>query len=221
VRYGPHAEQVIDVSGDGDGPTVALLHGGCWRARYRRELEAAVAADLAGHGYRVANVEYRRLDAGGTWPEPLDDVLTALGAVQAQLVVGHSAGGHLALLASAVLGLPAVAQAPVADLRRAVELGVCAGAAERLLAAGSPSPADAPPEVEHLVVHGIDDAHVPVEIGRAYAAVATACTYVELAGCGHMEHLDPASGAWQVACEWVSARLPPGRGSRTAGSPRS
>src|SRR5207342_1144455 len=69
MRYGPHPEHVADVAGD--GATVAILHGGCWRASYDRTLTAAIAADLAGRGYRVANVEYRRLDAGGTWPEPL------------------------------------------------------------------------------------------------------------------------------------------------------
>ncbi len=219
MRYGGHAEQVVDV--EGDGPVVAILHGGCWRARYDRSLTAPIAADLAGRGYRAANVEYRRLDAGGTWPEPLDDVLTAIGAVGAELVVGHSAGGHLALLATAALGLPAVAQAPVADLPRAVELGACAGAAERLVTAGAPSPTAAPSTVMHLVLHGDADRDVPVEIGRAYAAAAPACAYVELAGCGHLEHCDPASPAWAAAVAWISARLPPGRGSRTAGSPRS
>ena len=219
MRYGDHAEQVVDVIGD--GPVVAVLHGGCWRAQYDRSLTAAIAADLAARGYRAANVEYRRLDVGGTWPEPLDDVLAAVGAVGAELVVGHSAGGHLALLAAAALALPAVAQAPVADLRRAAELGACAGAAERLLAAGAPSPVDAPPVVAHLVLHGDADRHVPVAIAREYAAAAGACEYVELAGCGHMEHCDPATPAWTVAVEWISARLPPGRGFRTAGSPRS
>jgi acetyl esterase/lipase len=219
MRYGPHAEHVADVTGE--GATVAILHGGCWRASYDRTLTAAIAADLAGRGYRVANVEYRRLDAGGTWPEPLGDVLAALAAVGAELVVGHSAGGHLALLAAASTGLPVVAQAPVADLRRAVELGACQGAAERLIAAGAPSPVDAPPGTPHLVLHGDADGHVPVEIGREYAAAAPSCEYVELPGCGHMEHLDPASPAWAAACEWISARLPPGRESRTADSPRS
>jgi acetyl esterase/lipase len=219
VRYGAHAEQIVDVTGD--GPVVAIIHGGCWRARYTRSLSAPVAADLAGRGYRVANVEYRRLDAGGTWPEPLADVVTALAAVGAQLVVGHSAGGHLALLASAESGLPAVAQAPVADLAMAVALGACAGAAERLLAAGAVSPGDRPATVPHLVLHGDADEDVPVAIGRAYAVRAPACTYRELPGVGHMEHLDPAGPAWAEACAWISARLPSGTGSRTAGSPRS
>jgi acetyl esterase/lipase len=219
MRYGAHAEQVVDVAGD--GPVVAIVHGGCWRARYTRSISVPVAADLATRGYRVANVEYRRLDAGGTWPEPLEDVIAALAAVGAQLVVGHSAGGHLALLAAAETDLPAVAQAPVADLALAVELGACVGAAERLLAAGAASPTDRPATVPHLVLHGDADADVPVAIGRAYAARAPACTYLELPGVGHMEHLDPAGAAWAEACAWISARLPSGTGSRTAGSPRS
>ncbi len=219
MRYGEHPEQVVDVTGD--GPTVAIVHGGCWRAQYDRTQCGPIAGDLAALGYRVANVEYRRLDAGGTWPEPLDDVLAAVDATGAELVVGHSAGGHLALLVAAARGLPAVAQAPVADLRRAVELGACQGAAERLIVAGAPSPVGRPPVVPHLVVHGDADRHVPVAIGREYAAVAAACEYVELAGCGHMEHIDPAEPAWAAARAWISERLPPGRGSRTAGSPRS
>jgi acetyl esterase/lipase len=219
VRYGEHREQVVDVAGE--GPTVAILHGGCWRGRFGRELAAAGAADLVRRGYRVANVEYRRLDAGGTWPEPLDDVLTAIDAVGAEAVVGHSAGGHLALLAAAARGLLAVAQAPVTDLRRAVELRACVGATERMLAAGAASPVTSPSAVPHLLVHGDADRHVPVELGREYAAATPACDYVELAGGGHMEHIDPTSDAWAVVVEWLSARLPPGTGSRTAGSPRS
>lgn len=220
MRYGDHPEQVVDVTGT--GPVVALVHGGCWRAQHDRRQADRLAADLVAAGYRAANVEYRRLDAGGTWPEPIADVLAALRATGAAAVVGHSAGGHLALLAAAELDLPAVAQAPVADLRRAIELGACQGAAERVLAAGAPSPVDAPPATPHLLVHGDADEHVPVVIAREYAAAAgPACSYHELAGVGHFEHLDPATGAWAAVRVWLSEQLPPGTGSRTAGSPRS
>jgi acetyl esterase/lipase len=219
VRYGEHPEQVVDVTGD--GPVVAVIHGGCFRARYGRDLCAPLAADLVARGYRAANVEYRRLDAGGTWPEPLDDVLAATAAVRAELLVGHSAGGHLALLAARRLNLPAVAQAPVADLAMAVDLGACVGAADRMLEAGAISPLQEPVAGPHLVLHGDADESVPVAIGRAYAAAAPACTYVELPGCGHLEHIDPRTEAWRTACAWISERLPSGTGSRTAGSPRS
>ena len=152
----PHPEQVADLwlpAGDGPHPGVVLVHGGCWRAEYGRDLEHRVAADLAARGLAVWNVEYRRLDCDGDWPVPLDDVVAAVdGALPAEIdpgriaLAGHSAGGHLALLAASRVRVRGVlAQAPVSDLRLAAELGACAGAVERLLAQGAPSPIDDPP----------------------------------------------------------------------------
>jgi acetyl esterase/lipase len=145
--------------------------------------------------------------------------------------VGHSAGGHLALWAAARPGLPAgapgaepavrlagaVAQAGVVDLREAARLGLSRGAASQLLG-GPPgkvprrydlaSPLERLPiGVPQLLVHGDADPEVPVEISRRYAQRASeggdACELVELSGCGHFEHLDPASHAWRVAIEWL------------------
>jgi acetyl esterase/lipase len=218
VAYGAHSEQVLDLylpAGAGPFAVVVLVHGGCFRARYGRDLDAPLAADLAARGLAAVNVEYRRLGLGGGWPASLDDVRAALAAVPTLAaplaagrvaLAGHSAGAYLALLAAAaapgaVRGV--AAQAPVADLAAAVRLGVCAGAAEVLLAAGAPSPIDDPPAVPQLVLHGDADGHVPAEIGRAYAHAAGA-RYVELAGCGHMEHLDPAHAAWLTAVAWLA-----------------
>ncbi|MDP9258969.1 MAG: alpha/beta hydrolase, partial [Actinomycetota bacterium] len=64
IHYGPHAEQVADLwlpGGAGPHPGVVLVHGGCWRAQYGRDLEERAAADLAARGLAVWNVEYRRL----------------------------------------------------------------------------------------------------------------------------------------------------------------
>ena len=48
--YGPHAEQVAELwlpaGGEPPHPAVVLIHGGCWRAQYGRDLEYRVAADL-------------------------------------------------------------------------------------------------------------------------------------------------------------------------------
>jgi acetyl esterase/lipase len=216
VTYGPHPEQVADLwlpAGRGPHPGVVLVHGGCWRAQYGRDLENRVAADLAARGLAVWNVEYRRLDCGGDWPAPLDDVVAATTSLPDQIdrervaLAGHSAGGHLVLLAANRVRVRGVlAQAPVSDLPLAARVGACSGAVERLLEQGAPSPIDEPPDVELLLVHGDADAHVSVELSRRYAAGGHA-VYVELVGCGHMEHLDPASDAGQLAGNWLERLL--------------
>jgi acetyl esterase/lipase len=212
IRYGPHAEQVADLwlpQGPGPHPGVVLIHGGCWRAQYGRDLEDRVAADLAARGLAVWNVEYRRLDCDGEWPAPLEDVVAAASALPPEIdparlaLAGHSAGGHLALLAASRVGVRGVlAQAPVCDLPLALRLGACSGAVERLLERGAPSPIDEPPGVDVLLVHGDADRHVSVELSRRYAQGGHA-VYVELVGCGHMEHLDPESDAGQLAGNWL------------------
>jgi pimeloyl-ACP methyl ester carboxylesterase len=114
-RYGDHREQLAELflpDGDPDEDlrVVVLIHGGFWRDRYRRDLMEPLAHDLCRRGVAAWNIEFRRLDAGGGWPETGEDVATAIDALaglEAPLdlddvtVVGHSAGGHLALWAAA------------------------------------------------------------------------------------------------------------------------
>jgi acetyl esterase/lipase len=216
ASYGAHPEQVAELwlpAGEGPHPGVVLIHGGCWRARYGRDLEHRVAADLAARGLAVWNVEYRRLDCDGDWPAPLDDVVAAVAALPAEIdreriaLAGHSAGGQLALLAaSRVRARGVLAQAAVTDLRLAAELGACAGAVERLLEQGAPSPIDDPPDAEVLLVHGDADEAVPVELSRRYANAGHAI-YVELVGCGHMEFLDPTTDAGHLSGNWLERLL--------------
>ncbi|WP_432096892.1 alpha/beta hydrolase [Streptomyces sp. bgisy100] len=64
LPYGPHPDQVVDLyaprGGTGPAPLVVLLHGGAWRAPYDRHHVSPLAARLAGYGFAVASVEYRR-----------------------------------------------------------------------------------------------------------------------------------------------------------------
>lgn len=132
ASYGDHEDQVIDFyrpRGLGDGrpaPLVVVFHGGEWRQRVDRRHISPFAAFLAGHGFAVASVEYRRGAADdpvtpGRWPDTLDDTATAADmvtglAVEAlgaealdprrTILTGHSAGGHLALWAAARHVLP-------------------------------------------------------------------------------------------------------------------
>jgi len=59
ISYGTSIDQVIDIY-DGDGPLVTLIHGGYWRPVHNREHMRALAGKLVSHGFRVANIEYRR-----------------------------------------------------------------------------------------------------------------------------------------------------------------
>jgi len=92
MAYGPHPEQYINVyrpAAAGARPVLAILvHGGFWKAKYSVDnaLTREVARALAGIGWHVADIEYRRVGhTGGGWPGSNADVLAALGHIRAQL----------------------------------------------------------------------------------------------------------------------------------------
>ncbi|MEO8114658.1 MAG: hypothetical protein ABI655_09765, partial [Phenylobacterium sp.] len=62
IAYGPAPSQVVELflpKARGLHPVVVLLHGGCWLKEYEGLPQtSAMAADLAGRGYAVWNVEY-------------------------------------------------------------------------------------------------------------------------------------------------------------------
>lgn len=169
---------------------------------------------------------------GGGVPETTDDVAAALehlADVDAPLdlsrvvSIGHSAGGHLALWVAAprpgarVRCAGAVGQAAVSDLERGAELGLGAGIVERFCGGRPEGVPDAyrraspaarlPLGVPQLLVHGEADDVVPASLSRGYAAAARAggddVTLVLRPGEGHMEHIDPASGAWGDVVAWL------------------
>ncbi|MEP6760728.1 MAG: alpha/beta hydrolase [Sporichthyaceae bacterium] len=222
------------VPADGDRlPVVVLVHGGFWQPGYDRHLEDEVAQSLAADGFAVWNIDYALADT--EWPATLLDAATAMDHVtKSQLtsrldlarvaVVGHSAGGHLALWLASRGELPpgtpgaspgvratvAVGQAPVADLVAAAQEGVGSGAVEELVdgrpedvpdryAVSSPQALLPVRGVHITLVHGDADDLVPLRQSTAYAEAARAAgmhvsTRV-LEGVGHFEHLDPATEA--------------------------
>jgi acetyl esterase/lipase len=256
LQYGPEAGQEGDLylAGRQRSAVVCLLHGGFWRMPHGRDPFGAVAADLVTRGFAVWNLEYRRLGGpSGGWPGTFEDVadgldlladLVAAGApldLRRAVVVGHSAGGQLALWSasrgsrkgglrrpvrvrpSAVAGLAAMV-----DLASAFANGAGRGAVAELLG-GSPGErpqryAEASPisllplGVEQLLVHGAADAELAVETARSYVRAAVAAgdriQYEELEAAGHMDFLDPAREAHGVLCQWLAriASSPAGGG---------
>jgi dipeptidyl aminopeptidase/acylaminoacyl peptidase len=205
-----------------------LLHGGYRRDRYDQHLMDGLGAQIAEQGWLAANLEYRRVGAdGGGWPMTFDDVCAGLAAVgdlpevdgERLVCVGHSAGGHLALLAAASHRLAAVvALAPISDLHEASRRGLSDHAVHGLL--------DGPPRqhpdryastdplrllplgVRTLVVHGTADVNVPIDLSDAYVEAAQAAgddvTYHRLEGVDHFDVIDASSDAWRGVSAWLA-----------------
>lgn len=234
---GPDRSQVADLhlpSGPGPHPVAVLLHGGYWQTKHGRLVTRPLALDLAARGVAAWNLEYRRLGegrgGGGGWPMTFADVasgIDALAGLDAPLdlsrvaLVGHSAGGQLALWAArrqllpegAVGAAPRVAAsavlalAPVTNLERArVHAEALLGGATAVVPErwehADPIRAGAP-GVPALVVHPTADETVPVKRSREYA-VAHGVDLVETPG-SHRDPIDPSSEAWAVAVRWLEA----------------
>lgn len=123
IAYGPGELQVADLrlpEGPGPFPVAVVIHGGCWMASVDNRSGIAGFADaLTKRGFATWNIEYRRVgDAGGGWPGTFQDIAAAedkLADVAAThrldlsrvVIVGHSAGAHLALWAASRAKLPA------------------------------------------------------------------------------------------------------------------
>jgi pimeloyl-ACP methyl ester carboxylesterase len=198
--YGDHPDQVADIRGGGTRVAI-LVHGGFWRPMFTRANTRALAVDLALRGWTTWNVEYRRSGVADT----LADVEAALDLCGRGVTIGHSAGGHLALWAAGTGKVDAaVALAAITDLARAAREGIGAGAAVEFAGEDPLAHADPmrrlPLGAPVLLVHGTADDRVPVDYSRSFAA-ASACDYLELAGVGHFELLDPRSRAWAHVVE--------------------
>jgi acetyl esterase/lipase len=205
------------------------IHGGYWRARYSKRIQKPVATDLVRRGMAVWNIEYRRLGNGGGWPATFEDVGAAIDRLaklddhrldlERVTVFGHSAGGQLALWAA---GHRQDRRVRIA--RVCAQAGVCdmasAGSAARELLGGAPdevperyAQADpmqlVPLGIPILLVHGAEDATVPVKRSRRFAEAARAAgddvTLIEPNPGGHRAHVDPRTEAWEVAARWIAS----------------
>ena len=235
LRYGEDASQVGDLrvpsSAPRPCPVAVLIHGGFWRMPWGRDLMDDLAEDLTDRGTATWNIEYRRLGArGGGWPGTFDDVAAAIALLAGIAedhaldltrigLVGHSAGGHLALWAAARAQprpVAVVSLAGVVDLREASRLRLDGDAAGELVADpsrfGDTSPIEMLPiGVPQLIVHGDADDRVPQSMALRYAAAAReAGDDVDLhapPGVDHFLLIELRSDPWRHAAAWLQARL--------------
>lgn len=251
IPYGSITHQFGDLRmprGTGPHPVVVMVHGGFWRARYDLEHVGHLCADLTRRGYAAWSLEYRRVGhVGGGWTGTFEDVahgmdhLRVLAAkypldLKRVAVLGHSAGGHLALwlagrgrlkpgqalhVPNAFIPKGAVSLAGVVDLERAFTQHLGGGVVESLLG-GTPtqvperyhlaSPAALLPlGVPQVLVHGTADSIVPIEQSVGYHARALSLKdpvrLVSLPGAEHFDVIDPKGERWPQVVEAVASVL--------------
>ncbi|MGE5110944.1 MAG: alpha/beta hydrolase family protein [Acidobacteriaceae bacterium] len=231
IRYGKEPSQFFDLFHT-DKPvrgSAMMIHGGFWRARYDLQHASHLCAALAGQGIVVANLEYRRVgEPGGGWPGTYEDVLAGFDSVLKFLgeplaVLGHSAGGHLALrLAADRKPAGIIALAPVADLIQACKLNLSDGAVIEFL---GDTPENAPDSyrnadakthssaVRRFLIHGEEDDVVPISLSFSYLEARSAdrpdVVLAKLSLADHFDLIDPetTSGAWETVRLTVHACL--------------
>jgi acetyl esterase/lipase len=228
LRYGRDEHQFGDLrlpKGSGPLPAAMFIHGGFWRARYDLAHAGFVCAALTKAGCITWNTEYRRVgNRGGGWPGSFEDITAAYQFLkqlagkypidlQRIVVLGHSAGGELALaLAAHHNSMQAVvALAGVVNLRRAWKLHLSNDAVVEFLG-GPPdrvpdhyheaSPAELDIHCRQLLTHGTEDDTVPVQMSRDYVKQKQQkhenVTLLEIPKAGHLDLIDPESQAWPL-----------------------
>src|SRR5699024_7173940 len=88
---------------------IVTIHGGFWQSKYDLFENDPICEDLTKRGFATWNIEYRRVgEDGGGWPGTFNDLVSAINHLSALqqsypidlsnvIIIGHSAGGHLAL----------------------------------------------------------------------------------------------------------------------------
>ena len=250
VNYGPGPQHFAELrfpKGQGPFPFLFVVHGGFWQSAYDLSHIGHLCAAFTREGIVTCNIEYRRLgNSGGGWPGTFQDI--SLGTdhileifssdprvdMSRTAVIGHSAGGHLALWLASRQRIPetsplhsarkhhlgsAVSLAGVCDLRMAWKQRLGHGVVAKLMGgtpdqhpdrydAGSPIEL-LPSGTRQVLIHGLVDDVVPVSQSEKFVERAEQTgekpSFIKLDHFGHFELIDPESDAWSTV---VGAVLP-------------
>lgn len=257
IRPAPAADQRIAYGKDefqfgelrlpktaGPHPVAIVIHGGCWMSQYGLGYMGHVSAALAEAGIAAWNIEYRRVgNAGGGWPGTFEDAARAADYLREiagkysldlnrVVAVGHSAGGHLALLLAARQRFPnnsplysanplflrgIVSLAGITDLRKTgtacdKEVIQFAGgeANEKAAIYDQASPMRLLPiGVKQKIIQGGADNIIPMAMATEYVEAAKKkkddVELIALKDADHFQLVDPKSPAWPAVQEAVKS----------------
>ena len=210
----------------GPHPIIVFIHGGCWLNQFSLDHVAAMSRALANQGYAVWTPEYRRVgDAGGGWPGTFEDITSCIAALRQiaarypldlrrTVVMGHSAGGHLALWLAAQNNFAlrgVISLAGICDLKAYERLGNdCAASLPGLLGGTSrevperwamANPIELLPiRISVSLIHGDRDTIVPISQSEGFATAAR-CELHVVKGGGHFDMVSPHAKAFEVICQ--------------------
>ncbi len=236
--YGGDPNQFVEVhlpAGRGPHPILMNVHGGFWRAKYDLGHAGHLCHALRNAGIAAFNVEYRRVgNAGGGWPGTFADVRSAYRYIRQEaarfhanverlVVMGHSAGGQLALcLAAHEPSLTRVISlAGVVDLQTAFALHLSHDAVVEFLG-GTPNEVpehyrEADPmelrisPAHQWLIQGSDDDTIPAEFAREYTRTKKKngenVELVEIPRCGHFDLINPNAAAFKQVTATVLAAI--------------
>ena len=217
---------VVNIRGSSSSlGVITLIHGGCWSNAYDRNHTLPMAEALSTLGYDVWVPEYRRVgDEGGGWPGSLEDIIAAVEFVtdktgRQPIVVGHSAGGHLALRAAqtglAIDGV--VGLAPITDL---VSYGAESGSCQSMVAPFMGDDAYSPDESYRDASVTLKAIDVPVAVvigkedpivGATQVAAFDAIQVATVNGAGHFDVIHPETDAFKAVLTALEAIRDKGR----------
>ena len=237
IAYGVESSRYGELrlpAGTGRHPLVIMIHGGCFKAAYATaQYFGAMADALKADGIATWNIEYRRLgEPGSGWPGTYLDVGRAVDHVRAiagehqldldrVVLVGHSAGGHLAMWAAARHRLTKTSELYIANplpVRGVVDLAgpvdmtanisgyeaLCADPVITSLLGGAPAAVPdhyaqasaiklLPLGISQVLVVGSHEDFVPLPVVDAYVTAATG------AGDQVRRILIPGAGHFEIA----------------------
>ena len=208
---------------------LVFIHGGCWLNVYGIDHAQAAGAALASAGYAVWSLEYRRTgDSGGAWPGTFNDVVAGINKVmdlaqygvstEQLALIGHSAGGHLAVLAGArsellevepdlVVGVAAITDVVSYSLgdnscQQATPSFMGGSAEEREVAFYEANPGNHGVHPVTVLLHGDVDQIVPL----SQASLPGAITRIS-EGVGHFDWVHPGTTAFRELLKTLAREL--------------
>lgn len=251
IPYGKHLDQFCEVhvpvpSSEQQYPVVIVIHGGFFKSKWnidnsgvRALLKPLLKLDLA-----VCLVEYRRVGNGGGFPSSNEDIVAALNILVAvdgidinrSAILGHSAGGTLAIWACCEAPLKRITWKPRLCVALAPIGNLCEGQRWRLSDEGDaiinymmgalPSSAGEealdstyrqasphyllPIEVPIVVATGLRDSDVPADLVRDFVSslgVGSDVKALEFEDADHYDIIDPSSRCWSSIAQCLTEAL--------------